>query len=103
MTIDYITHINPSKDSWIIIVRLIRLWHVSFYNELQSIETVLIDENVSIYDLLSIIICIHLIEFYSTLMYSLVYVIFQCDKIQASIKRSMIHKFRYLINQGESK
>ncbi|KAL2926799.1 Pyruvate kinase [Bienertia sinuspersici] len=49
---DYISDINPSKDSWSIVVKVIRLWHG--------------------------------------------------NKIQASIKRAMIKKFRSLLNEGVS-
>ncbi|KAL2895919.1 Germin-like protein 9-1 [Bienertia sinuspersici] len=70
---DYISDINPGKDSWRIVVKVIRLWHVPSYidpSEVQSIEMVLIDQ--------------------------------KGDKIQASIKRAMIKKFRSLLNEGVS-
>ncbi|KAL2936052.1 Germin-like protein 9-1 [Bienertia sinuspersici] len=70
---DYISDINPSKDSWRIVVKVIRLWHVPSYidpSEVQSIEMVLIDE--------------------------------KGDKIQVSLKRAMIKKFRSLLNEGVS-
>ncbi|KAL2904231.1 Replication protein A 70 kDa DNA-binding subunit C, partial [Bienertia sinuspersici] len=73
MAINYVSDINPSKESWKIIVRVTHLWHVPSYNnpsELQSIELVLMDE--------------------------------KGDKIQASIKRSMIMTYRNLLNEGES-
>ncbi|KAL2924265.1 Replication protein A 70 kDa DNA-binding subunit B, partial [Bienertia sinuspersici] len=73
MAINYVSDINPSKESWRIVVRVTNLWHVPSYNnpsELQSIELVLMDEN--------------------------------GDKIQALIKRSMIMKYRHLLNEGES-
>ncbi|KAL2937662.1 Threonine--tRNA ligase [Bienertia sinuspersici] len=50
MTINYVSDINPSKESWRIVVRVIHLWHVPSNNnpsELQSIEMVLMDENIN--------------------------------------------------------
>ncbi|KAL2905484.1 Polyribonucleotide nucleotidyltransferase, partial [Bienertia sinuspersici] len=51
MAINYVREINPSKESWKIIVRVTHLWHVPSYNnssELHSIELVLMDEKASI-------------------------------------------------------
>ncbi|KAL2921911.1 Replication protein A 70 kDa DNA-binding subunit [Bienertia sinuspersici] len=67
MAINYVSDINPSKESWKIIVRVTHLRHLPSYNnpsELHSIEL--------------------------------------GDKIQASIKRSMIMTYRNLLNEGES-
>ncbi|KAL2893427.1 Replication protein A 70 kDa DNA-binding subunit B, partial [Bienertia sinuspersici] len=73
MTIKYVSDINPSKESWRIVVSVTHLWHVPSYNnpsELQNIELVLMDE--------------------------------KGDKIHASIKRSMIMTYQDLLNEGES-
>ncbi|KAL2906636.1 Replication protein A 70 kDa DNA-binding subunit, partial [Bienertia sinuspersici] len=51
MAINYVSDINPSKESWKIVVRVTHLWHVPSYNnpsELHSIELVLMDEKASI-------------------------------------------------------
>ncbi|KAL2921795.1 Replication protein A 70 kDa DNA-binding subunit B [Bienertia sinuspersici] len=47
MAVKDVSDINPSKESWKLVVRVTHLWHVPSYNnpsELHSIGLVLMDE-----------------------------------------------------------
>jgi len=100
---DNIFEISPVKESWSIVVRIVRAWFVRDVNRDAhpfSLDMVLMDASVSIlhcfFLFLLLMFCVVFVNFW--LFYSWR---FQGNKIHATVRRTLIYKFEKDLQEGK--
>ena len=89
--LNFIHEINTQNDSWMIKVRIVRLWKQPF-----SLDMILMDERV-------IVLCLFFDIMSDDMVVNVIFAIVvyvQGEKIQGTIKAKLIHTFERLLAEG---
>lgn len=101
---DLIASITPVRECWRVRVRVVRLWYLPTFNNaetLNSIEMVFMDDNVS---WCYLYFCFHSYIIYLNLISGIIITWLwntQGASIHASVRKTLIYKFKPVLNEGE--